>query len=304
MERIAPDLDLIDTRLGGIEGVTGAFLVGGERPALVETGARTSAITVASALAGAGIAPDDLATIVLTHIHLDHCGGTGLLARRFPRARIVVHRRGARHLAEPERLVRASAEVYGDDMMPLYGGLDPVPPERIDAIEDGHRVEVGPGRTLVMLETLGHARHHMSVLDEATGTVMAGDALGVRFRGGGLYQALPPPDVDIERGAASIRRLAELRPPVLVPAHFGPVPDPQEALAEAEEQQRRMAAAALEGWRASGTVDGVAEALERALPLEGTVRGGPAVDLWRRLRWGPNNAAGLAAWAQAQDGAG
>jgi glyoxylase-like metal-dependent hydrolase (beta-lactamase superfamily II) len=301
---LADGLELIDTRLGGVDRITAAFLVRGERPALVETGARTSAATVREALTAAGLGSGDLAWIVLTHIHLDHCGGTGLLARDFPGATVVVHRRGARHLADPERLVAASFAVYGEEMAPLYGGLDPVAMERIVAAEDGQRVPLGPGRELVMLETLGHARHHMSVLDEATGTMLAGDALGVRFGAGGLYQALPPPDVDIERGIASLRRLALLRPEALVPSHFGPVPDPAAFLEEAERQQRAMGEAALGAWRASGTATAVATALEAALPLEATVHDPAAIERWRMLRWLPNNAAGLTAWAAAQSDGG
>src|SRR5581483_1563498 len=174
---VADGTTMLDTRLAGLPGITAAFLVDGPSPALVETGARTSAPALLDALAAEGVGPDDLAWIVLTHVHLDHCGGTGLVAEAFPRARVVVHRRGARHLVSPGRLVAASAEVYGE-RAPIFGGLDPVAQERIVAAEDGHRVPLGDGRELVMVEALGHARHHMVVLDERTGTVLAGDALG------------------------------------------------------------------------------------------------------------------------------
>lgn len=296
MQEVAPGLELLDTRLGGWEGITSAYLVRGPRPALVETGARTSAETVIRELSDAGIGPDDLAVIALTHVHLDHCGGAGLIAGHFPRAEVVVHRRGARHLVDPERLVAASAEVYGE-LAWLYGGLDPIPAERVTAAEDGHRIELGDGRALVMLETLGHARHHMSILEEGTGTVMAGDALGVMFAGAGLYQALPPPDVDLERADASLRRLAGLSPRRLCVGHFGPVPDPAEALATAREQVAVVGDAALAGWRGGGDVPAVEEAVEAALPLEATVRDAAGVARWRMLRWGRNNAAGLARWA-------
>jgi glyoxylase-like metal-dependent hydrolase (beta-lactamase superfamily II) len=299
VQRIGDGVELIDTRLAGWEGVTAAFLIRAERPALVETGARTSAASVREALTEAGIGPDDLAWIVLTHVHLDHCGGVGLLAEAFPRATVVVHRRGARHLVDPERLVAASFAVYGETS-PLYGGLDPVPEERIVAADDGHVVDLGGGRRLAMLETLGHARHHMSVLDQAEGVVLAGDALGISFTGTDLYQALPPPDVDIDLGVASLRRLAGLRPAALAPSHFGPVADPEAALAEAERQQRVMAPVALEAWRREPTVGSVAAALSAVLPLEQAVPDAGARERWRRLGWVDNTAAGLAAWAEAR----
>ena len=92
---------LVDTRMGGYDGITAGYLIRGERPCLVETGRPRSADEVVRALAGLGVGPDDLATIVVTHIHLDHAGGVGDLAAAFPRAEVVVHEAGARHLADP-----------------------------------------------------------------------------------------------------------------------------------------------------------------------------------------------------------
>jgi glyoxylase-like metal-dependent hydrolase (beta-lactamase superfamily II) len=292
---VAPGIALVDTLLGGREGITAAYLVAGPSPALVETGAQTSAPAVRAALERAGLAPADLAWLVLTHIHLDHCGGTGALAEAFPNATVVVHRRGARHLVSPERLVVASHVVYGETSW-LYGGLDPVPEDRIVPAEDGQRIAVGPGRHLVMMEATGHARHHMAVLDEATGAVMAGDALGVRFPGAGLYPAVPPPDFDLDASLRTLARLRDLEPPELLLGHFGPVPEPQEAIALAERQLVVASDAALGAWRADGTVEAVRAAVLEALPLEQSV--GAGIDRWRWLQWEPNNAGGLAAWAE------
>lgn len=302
MREIAPGILMLDTRLGGWPGVTAAYLVAGESPALVETGARTSTATVIAALREAGLGPGDLAWIVLTHVHLDHCGATGGVAAAFPRARVVVHPRGARHLAAPERLVAASAAVYGD-LAPLYGGLDPTPEERIVPAGDGRRLAVGPGRDLVVLHAPGHARHHVAVLDEATGAVMAGDALGVRFPGGGLYPAVPPPEFDLEATRRTLRRLAGLRPEALLLAHFGPAGEPAAALALAERQQVLAAGAAERAWRRFGTVAAVDRAVRALLPPEGGVGDGPALSRWRALRWIENNAAGLARWAAERAGA-
>ena len=287
---------MLDTLLGGMEGVTSVYLVAGDRPALVDTGARTTAQTVRDALAGAGVGPADLAWIVLTHIHLDHCGATGILARAFPGARVVVHGRGARHLSEPLRLVAGSAAVYGAQWS-LYGGLDPTPADRIAAAGDGHRIPIGPGRDLVLRETLGHARHHMSVHDEATGTVMTGDAVGVRFPGGGLYPALPPPDIDLEAGDRSLAMLAALAPTSLCLSHFGPAPDPAETIALAREQLARAGEATRAAVADGGGTARIAAELDRLLPLETTVRDPAVVARWRRLAWADANVDGLAGWA-------
>jgi glyoxylase-like metal-dependent hydrolase (beta-lactamase superfamily II) len=292
---------MVDTLLGGTEGVTSVYLVSGDRPALVDAGARTTAQTVRDALAAAGIGADDLAWIVLTHVHLDHCGATGILARAFPRARVMVHRRGARHLSEPGRLVAGSAAVYGAHWS-LYGGLDATPADRITAVEDGHRVPVAPGRDLVMRETLGHARHHMSVHEESTGTVLAGDAAGVRFPGGGLYPALPPPDIDLDAGDRSLAMLAALAPTSLCLAHFGPAPDPAETIALAREQLARVGEATRAAMAAGGGRARIAAELARALPLEPAVRDPAVVARWRDLGWADANVDGLAGWAQSLPG--
>jgi glyoxylase-like metal-dependent hydrolase (beta-lactamase superfamily II) len=292
VQEVAPGISMIDTMLGGLEGVTASYLVAGERPALVETGARTSAPALREALAAAGMGAADLAWIVLTHVHLDHCGGTGIIAAAFPRATVVVHRRGARHLAEPGRLVAASAAVYGARWS-LYGGLDRTPAARIVPADDRHRVPLGGGRELVMLETPGHARHHMAVLDEASGTVLAGDALGARFPGGGLYPALPPPEIDLAAGLASLDRLTALAPERLCLGHFGPLPDPLAGIALARGQLGRVEAAA----RSAGTGPrALCEALERALPLAESVNDAAALARWRRLGWAEANVEGLAGW--------
>lgn len=291
MEEIAPGVRMIDTLLAGWTGVTAAYLVMGEAPALVDTGARTSAQSVRDALTAHGVGRDDLRWIVLTHVHLDHCGATGILARAYPRARIVVHVRGARHLVEPGRLVAGTAAVHGARWS-LYGGLDPTPADRIDTAEDGQVLDLGGGRRLRMVATPGHARHHMAVLDEATGTVMAGDALGLRFRGAGAYPALPPPEIDPPAGQASLDRLEALRPAVVCPAHFGPVPDPAEAIADA----RRQLALAAEAARAAPDRDALAGDLERAVPMAASIGDPDAVALLERLGWAPQTVDGLWAW--------
>lgn len=296
MNEIADGLVSFDTLLGGREGITVAHLVRGPQPALIDTGAQTSVPAVRAALEEMGLGADDLAWIVLTHVHLDHAGGTGALAAAFPRARVVVHRRGARHLIDPTRLVAGSRAVYAE-MAPLYGDLDPTPAERVDEAPDGHRVSVGPGRDLVMLETLGHARHHMSVLDEATGTVIAGDAVGVRMAGGGQYPSLPPPDVDFAAALASLDKIEAHGPTGLALSHFGAVPDAGEALATAREQYRALEQAVREAWRGDPSREAVARAVDAALPFEPTVGTPAAIGQWRFLGWADANIDGYADWA-------
>ena len=81
----------------------------------------------------------------MTHIHLDHAGGVGDVARAFPSATVYVHEKGARHLADPTRLIDSAARVYGPLLDSLYGRLDPTPAERLHVLEDGEEIAVGPG---------------------------------------------------------------------------------------------------------------------------------------------------------------
>jgi glyoxylase-like metal-dependent hydrolase (beta-lactamase superfamily II) len=265
--QIAPGIQQIDTLLGGLEQLTAGFLIAGPQPALVETGSQSSAATVRDALTAAGVGPNDLRWLIVTHIHLDHAGAVGDLAREFPNATVVVHEKGARHLVDPTRLIDSAARVYGPLLDGLYGRLTPVPSDRVIAASDRYRVDIGDGRALVMIDSPGHAKHHQAVLDEQTGALMVGDAVGVQLPGlGELRPATPPPDFDMELAIASLHRFAELRPQLLVLTHYGPVVDAQQTLTDAEDVLRRwvdVAERALSGAPEAG-VDEVTTALADA----------------------------------------
>lgn len=220
------EVSLLDTRMGGYDGITAAYLIRADRPALVETGAALSAGLVADHLDRLGIGPDDLATIVVTHIHLDHAGGVGDLARIFPNAEIVVHERGARHLVSPERLLDSARRVYGDIMDTVFGELLPTPVERIRTLGDTGEIDLGGGRRLTSTWSPGHASHHVGLLDSETGDLYVGDAAGIYVPEVDLVRpATPPPDFDLPVALASIEGFRALQPTRLLFSHFGPVSD-------------------------------------------------------------------------------
>jgi glyoxylase-like metal-dependent hydrolase (beta-lactamase superfamily II) len=215
--------DIIDTKMHGYDRITGAFVVHADKTALIETGPKSSADHVFAGLEDLGV--DHLDWILVTHIHLDHAGAAGTIARHFPDAMIGVHEVGAPHLADPTKLWASAARIYGDDMERLWGGMDPLPEERIHALGDGDKVDLG-GRVLEAVETPGHAYHHHAYLDDASGTLFAGDALGVRLPDIGFVRpATPPPEFHLEKAIASIERLRTLRPDSLCLTHYGPAVD-------------------------------------------------------------------------------
>jgi len=227
----------IDTRMAGYEGITAGYLIRGERPCLVETGTAPSAPVVRDALAALGIGPGDLATVVVTHIHLDHAGGAGDIAAMFPAAQIVVHQRGARHLADPSRLMAGARLVYGRALERLFGVLAPVPAERIVALDDTGTVDLGGGRRLDSHYSPGHAKHHVGLVDSDTGDLYVGDAAGVYMPDtGDVRPATPPPDFDLAAALASIRKFAALRPARLMFSHYGPVDQVSETLDRSVEE--------------------------------------------------------------------
>jgi glyoxylase-like metal-dependent hydrolase (beta-lactamase superfamily II) len=217
--------------MAGYTGVTAGYLIRGDRPCLVETGTAPSAPVVRDALAALGVGPDDLATVVVTHIHLDHAGGTGDIAAMFPAAEIVVHELGARHLADPSRLMASARLVYGDDLDELFGILAPTPADRIRAVERTGVVDLGGGRRLESHYSPGHAKHHVGLLDSVSGDLYVGDAAGIYIPDtGDMRPATPPPDFDLDTALSSLRTFAALAPTRLLFSHFGPVTAVDQAL--------------------------------------------------------------------------
>jgi glyoxylase-like metal-dependent hydrolase (beta-lactamase superfamily II) len=223
---VAEGITAIDTFMGRRARYTAAYLLDATETTLVETGPGTSVEPVAAALGRLGIAPEELAHIVLTHIHLDHAGGVGQLARRFPRATVWVHERGAPHLVDPSRLVASTARAWGEaEMRELFGPTAPLEADRVRPLRDGDTITLG-GRELSVLDTPGHASHHVALVDSGSGAVFTGDALGIHVPDlPVLRPATPPPEFDLERYVASIERIRRAARSILLFAHFGPLAD-------------------------------------------------------------------------------
>ena len=175
----------------GISAIDGAYLrpllmavhavVEGDRAAVVDPGTNSAVPLILDALAAKGIRPEQVDYVILTHIHLDHAGGSGLLMQKLPNATLTVHPRGARHMADPTRLVAGTIGVYGEaETRRMYGDILPVPAARILETPDGTALRLND-RALNFHETFGHARHHVAIHDAASGHVFAGDTFGLSY---------------------------------------------------------------------------------------------------------------------------
>ncbi len=264
--RIGDGVIQIDTLLGGWERVTAGYLVEGDAPVLVETGSQSSIPVLLAALDDLGVGPEDLAGVAVTHIHLDHAGGVGDVAKAFPKATVYVHEKGARHLVDPTRLVRSAGMVYGPLLDSLYGRLEPTDAERLHVLADGEEVRISPNRTLTTVDSPGHAKHHLALHDSHSGILFVGDAVGVRLPDTGILRpATPPPDFDLDLAITSLRKFVDRSPAEVALAHYGLVPEPIDTLREAEGILRQWAEVAEAAFREGRDI---AEALDVAFSAQ------------------------------------
>lgn len=209
------------------------LLVENGRGAFVDCGTAHSVPNMLRAVYDAGLTPEQIEWLILTHVHLDHAGGAGALLQQLPNARCVIHPRGAPHMIDPTRLIAGATAVYGEaEMARSYGTVVPIPQARVDVAKEGHVVALA-GRKLVCLDTPGHALHHLCVWDERSRSFFSGDTFGISYReldgsdGIFIFPTTTPVQFDPQALKASIKRLISYQPEAIYITHYGRIVMPQ-----------------------------------------------------------------------------
>jgi glyoxylase-like metal-dependent hydrolase (beta-lactamase superfamily II) len=202
------------------------------RAAFVDTGTNHSIPRLVAALHATGLARDAVDYVIVTHVHLVHAGGAGLLMQYMPKAKLVVHQNGARHLIDPQRLLDGARAVYGDEEVSRsYGDLVPIPAERVLSTEDQMTIDLA-GRSLKFIDTPGHARHHHCIFDERSRGFFTGDTFGLSYRefdtakGPWQIPTTTPVQFEPEAMRASVNRLLTFAPEWVYLTHYGRVGEP------------------------------------------------------------------------------
>lgn len=228
------------------------LIVESGRAAFVDTGPNSAVPRLLAALEAHGLSTDDVDYVIPTHVHLDHAGGVGQLMQACPRAQLIIHPRGSRHMIDPSKLMEGVRAVYGDEVAARdYGELVPVAAERVTTTTDGMVIELG-GRPLRCIDTPGHARHHHCIWDEASRGWFCGDTFGIAYpqlhtaKGPYVMPTTTPVQFDPEALRASVARLLEAQPQVMYLTHFGAVANAGKLAVQLLSQADAMVAAALE----------------------------------------------------------
>ena len=231
--RIRDGIALADLHLGGEAESVATYLVETrDGLVIVDPGPGSCADAFHDALRQAGASVTDLRHLLLTHIHLDHAGAAGALAREVPHLQVHVHPVGAPHLLDPGRLLASAQRIYGDDMDRLWGPFLPVPVDQVRVLDHDARLTIGERRWRVAA-TPGHAIHHLAFLEEREGLAWTGDVAGEATQHGTpALPAAPPPDIDLAEWQRSIDLVAGWRPEALLLTHYGIARDPQAHLRE------------------------------------------------------------------------
>ncbi|HLE54366.1 MAG TPA: MBL fold metallo-hydrolase [Thermoplasmata archaeon] len=230
-ERLAVDREtfLTDIRMFQQDAFGAVYLIDDDRKAIVETGTSWEVPRILEAVRAFGLKTEDVDALIVSHIHLDHAGGAGFLLESMPRAKVYVHEKGYKHLADPTKLLASAQAALGAESE-YFGTMVPIAEKRLVSVMDGDRLDLGK-HELVFLDSPGHAPHELTILDEANRCVYTGDAAGLYFPGDEILMPVTPaPAFDLEKNLQTFERLLSLEPRALLFSHYGPHRRPKEAI--------------------------------------------------------------------------
>jgi glyoxylase-like metal-dependent hydrolase (beta-lactamase superfamily II) len=238
--KVAENIYLIDAQMYSFSEFTSVYLLAEEKMTLIESGPSTSAEFILDGIRQLGFDPKDMAHIIVTHVHLDHAGGAGVLLKEMPQAKIIAHERGTRHLVDPSRLVKSVEQTWGEEGMRRYGVISPIDRERVCSVKDGDVIELSKEQKLSIIYAPGHAHHQICIYESRNKGLFTGDAVGIYFSEGEiLIPATPPPDFDLNISINTIKRLMALPTEMLLFSHFGVTKKVAETLELAVEELKR-----------------------------------------------------------------
>ncbi|WP_226038515.1 MBL fold metallo-hydrolase [Aquibacillus saliphilus] len=211
----------------GLEKRTGSYILHEDELTIIETSASPSIPYLLEGLDRLNIDTKEIKYIIVTHIHLDHAGGAGLLLEKCPNATVIVHPRGKRHLGNPTNLIQGARAVYGDTFDELFDPILAIPEDRLISKEDGETLKIGENRTLTFFDTPGHAKHHFSIHDSYSNGIFTGDTIGVFYPhtiAHGFEFVLPstsPNQFDPSAMLKSLERIEQLNVGQIYFGHYG-----------------------------------------------------------------------------------
>lgn len=272
---------LIDGFDLGMPGRTGTYVIQEKQLTLVETGPSPSIPYVLDGLKQLDLDPADIRYIIVTHIHLDHAGGAGLLLKECPNATVVVHPRGARHLADPSRLITGARAVYGSQFDQLFDPIIPIPEERLMVREDGEQLMIGPDCTLQFYDTPGHAAHHFSIYDTARNGIYTGDTAGIRYHqttdvcGEFYLPSTSPNQFDPDAMLRSLETFRNLNADKIYFGHFGVSTDVEAVYGQVKDFLPRFVAEGEKAASDGGGIPAIASGLTEVVKAHLTKQGVP-----------------------------
>lgn len=256
-KQLSSHLHIIDLKPTGVENFIASYVLRGTKAtAIIETGPTCSIPNLLTGLEEIGVKNKDIDYVMVSHIHIDHGGGAGTLMQHLPNAKLVVHPRGAPHIINPEKLWEQSKMVLGEVAI-AYEKIEPVPENRVTTPSDGTIFDLGGSVQIKVIETLGHASHHLAYFDLDSQGVFQGDAAGIYFPQLDVTIPTAPAPFNLEVTLASLEKLIQLQPKRLYYTHYGPVDNAVERIRRYEEQLNLWASITSEAVKRGDTLESI-----------------------------------------------